>query len=63
MSENKTAVMEPTEIHGTVSPLNFNGNREEWVEYAKRLENYFIANDIILTTPREELFYSMALDQ
>ena len=34
----------PAGLHGIVSP--YDGNQEEWVEYAKRLENYFIANDI-----------------
>ena len=29
---------------GVVSP--FNGNQEEWVEYAERLDYYFTANDI-----------------
>ncbi len=31
-------------LHGVVSA--FDGNQEDWVEYAERLENYFIANDI-----------------
>ena len=31
-------------LHGVVSV--FDGNQEDWVEYAERLENYFIANDI-----------------
>ena len=31
-------------LHGVVSA--FDGNQEEWVEYAERLENYFIANDL-----------------
>ena len=30
--------------HGVVSP--FNGNEEDWIDYAERLENYFVANDI-----------------
>ena len=30
-------------MHGVVSA--FDGNQEEWVDYAERLENYFIAND------------------
>ena len=34
----------PAGLHGVVSP--YDGNQEEWVEYAERLENYFIANDI-----------------
>ena len=34
----------PAGLHGVVSP--YDGNQEEWVEYAKRLENYSIANDI-----------------
>ena len=44
MSEDEPSITKPTGLHGTVSP--FDGNREEWVEYAERLENYFIANDI-----------------
>jgi hypothetical protein len=31
-------------LHGVASP--FDGTREEWEDYAERLENYFIANDI-----------------
>lgn len=31
-------------LHGTVIP--FDGDREEWSEYAERLEHYFTANDI-----------------
>ena len=34
----------PAGLHEVVSPCD--GNQEEWVEYAERLENYFIANDI-----------------
>ena len=30
---------------GVVSP--FDGNQEEWAEYAERLEHYFTANDIV----------------
>ena len=30
--------------HGFISP--FDGNQEEWIDYAEHLENYFIANDI-----------------
>ena len=30
--------------HGSVT--TFDGDQEEWVEYAERLDNYFIANDI-----------------
>ena len=32
-------------IHGVISP--FSGDQEEWVEYAERLDHYFIANDIV----------------
>ena len=31
-------------LHGTVSV--FDGSQEDWVEYAERLESYFIANEI-----------------
>ena len=34
----------PIALHGVTSP--FDGMREEWEDYAERLENYFIANDI-----------------
>ena len=34
----------PAGLHGVVSP--YDGNQEEWVEYAERLESYFIANEI-----------------
>ena len=34
----------PVALHGVASP--FDGNQEEWEDYAERLENYFIANDI-----------------
>ena len=34
----------PIALHGVASP--FDGTREEWEDYAERLENYFIANDI-----------------
>ena len=37
-------------LHGVVLP--FDGNQEEWVEYAERLESYFIANDIITDTAK-----------
>ena len=33
-----------TGSHGVISP--FDGNAEEWIDYAERLENYFVANDI-----------------
>ena len=32
-------------LHGAVS--KFDGNQEEWTEYAEQLEHYFIANDIV----------------
>ena len=38
------AISVPAGLHGVVSP--YDGNQEEWVEYAERLENYFIANEI-----------------
>ena len=31
-------------VIGVVAP--FNGKEEEWIDYAERLEHYFIANDI-----------------
>lgn len=31
-------------LHGTVSP--FDGSQEDWIEYAERLDSYFVANDI-----------------
>ena len=33
-----------TVLHGTVAV--FDGTREEWIDYAERLDSYFIANDI-----------------
>ena len=33
-----------TGLHGVVTP--YDGNQEEWSEYAERLENYFIANEL-----------------
>ena len=33
-----------TGLHGVVTP--YDGNQEEWIEYAERLENYFIANEL-----------------
>ena len=48
-TRSTVAVPEPTDcvarlgLHGVVSP--FDSNQEEWVEYAERLEHYFIAND------------------
>ena len=46
MADDEAAPVPParTGLHGVVSA--FDGNQEEWVEYAERLENYFIANDI-----------------
>ena len=38
------AISVPVAMYGVVSP--FDGKQEEWVDYAERLENYFIANDI-----------------
>ena len=32
-------------LHGTVSP--FDGSQEDWIEYAERLDSYFVANDIV----------------
>ena len=32
-------------LHGTVSP--FNGSHVDWIEYAERLDNYFVAHDIV----------------
>ena len=40
-------------LHGVVSP--FDGNQEDWVEYAERLESYFIANDITDTNKRRAI--------
>ena len=34
----------PIALHRVASP--FDGTREEWKDYAERLDNYFIANDI-----------------
>ena len=34
----------PSGLHGTVSP--FDGSQEDWIEYAERLDSYFVANDI-----------------
>lgn len=54
------AVPEPTDcvarlgLHGVVSP--FDSNQEEWVEYAERLEHYFIANDITDDAKRRAIF-------
>ena len=39
-----TAPVAMAGLHGVVSA--FDGNQEERVEYAERLENYFIANDL-----------------
>ena len=30
--------------HGVLLP--FNGDQDEWIKYAERLENYFIDNDV-----------------
>ena len=40
-------------LHGVVLP--FDRNQEEWVEYAERLESYFIANDITDTPKRRAI--------
>ncbi len=42
--EGPPAATATTGLHGAVAP--FDSTQEEWVEYAERLENYFIANDI-----------------
>ena len=42
--EGPPAATATTGLHGAVAP--FDSAQEEWVEYAERLENYFIANDI-----------------
>ena len=38
------AVIVTPGLHGTVSV--FDGSQEDWVEYAERLESYFIVNEI-----------------
>ena len=43
----------PADLHGVVSP--YNGNQEEWVEYAERLENYFITNEIADVVKRKAI--------
>ena len=40
----RVALAMATGSHGVVSP--FDGNAEEWIDYAERLENYFVANNI-----------------
>ena len=42
--EGPLAATATTGLHGAVAP--FDSAQEEWVEYAERLENYFVANDI-----------------
>ena len=34
----------PSGLHGVVKL--YNGNQEEWIEYAERLEKYFVANEL-----------------
>ena len=43
-------------VIGVVAP--FNDEEEEWIDYAERLEHYFIANDITAVAKREQ-FCSM----
>ena len=39
---------------GVVAP--FNGKEEEWIDYAERLEHYFIANDITDVAKKRAIF-------